>query len=316
MPRARAHVASLLDTHQKQLDRIAQLEQLIQEANDPNVKSFTLESSLDETQIKSTEMAREDRLKLGTDEAIKAEETALKALEASLAPLRSKATEQEEPVSTQSPPSHPKPNNIDRMDHSPSPPPIPTMQMQTPARQLPTVTNSLVNGPTPRQNHHRESRFSPLRFLGTPRAPVGLSSGLRTVSRGDEDGIRPIFGRVGGRNTSMSMGGSRVTPARVEIPAEPGNDDDDEDGDGDGEVAGLEEQERGMVDEDETVRMPVPVKNAQQEGVEEQADIDDTAAASPVKPESEAMVRPRMIEGVEVDQEGVTSAVVRVPGLT
>ncbi|WVF67555.1 hypothetical protein IAT40_002312 [Kwoniella sp. CBS 6097] len=239
MPRARAKIANLLDAHHLSTSRLAELEGLITEASKPvavkSAEGANQKPSRSPSQDQggddqsSTETnAQADKPKLTPDEAIKAEEAALRALEASLIPLRKAA----QPTSTS---SSPPPASSSRLAQSPPPPTTPFSQ-RTPARglaesyanrtpgtamagrnaererEMPRVTNSLVNA-TPR----RIDRFSPLKLIGTPRAPIGSSS-LR--NDGNEDpGVGPgerrrtIFGRPSRIPSGSSAGSSRLSVA-------------------------------------------------------------------------------------------------------
>ncbi|WRT68533.1 uncharacterized protein IL334_005510 [Kwoniella shivajii] len=206
MPRARAHIANLLDNHHSSQERLIELEELIRDASKPpQVPSplSTVQKSASPSPPKA-DVAKPDEVKMTPEESIKAEEASLRALELSLIQLRKSHQNQDggqnppssfasPPQSTRnlasSPPTGRYEPNTDMMQ-TPARPfggsSVREMN-QTPAtvRQMPHVTNSLVvNGMTPR----RVDRFSPLRLL-TPRAPVG-SSGL---SQPEER--RTIFGR-------------------------------------------------------------------------------------------------------------------------
>lgn len=112
---------------------------------------------------------------LSPEEAIQAEEVALKALEATIIPLR-QAAQTLQPRSL-TPPTH----------KSPSPVKSQAIPSQTPAKTpIPYVTNALVNTATPRRLTQRTvDRFSPLRLLTTPRVRK-VSSGLRYSTRDEE----------------------------------------------------------------------------------------------------------------------------------
>ncbi|WVR09487.1 hypothetical protein IAU60_006555 [Kwoniella sp. DSM 27419] len=195
MPRARAHIANLLDTHHSSVDRLAELERLIAEVNQSIANTSPQPESVPEpTPAPAAEQPADvDAPKLTPEEAIKAEEAALRALEASLIPLRKAGRTSEPDPSFNSPP-----RGSNRMASSPAqrtpfgrgqdqsqqtPFRAESMHARTPAREMPAITNSLVTA-TPR----RVDRFSPLKLIGTPRAPIG-SSGLRNEAGG------PIFGR-------------------------------------------------------------------------------------------------------------------------
>ncbi|ORY35644.1 hypothetical protein BCR39DRAFT_511282 [Naematelia encephala] len=306
MPRARAHVQSLLETHQKQLDKIAELERQIAEATSPNAPSTSVPTPSKSNLTNSSAAA--PLSKLPADEAIKAEEEAIRALEASILPLRRKAT----PATSVSPTK--ELNSDTSMSTPPSSPPAApsTLQrvhtysaeaMQTPGRPMPNVTNSLVNGTTPhRTGPATINRFSPLRLLGTPRAPVG-PSGLGTSRLGEDTEHRTIFAQRRGLGRSIS--GSNRPPPQPVFQPEPEHDHAESD------VAG----------EDETIRLapPLPlaathpevaaVEDTNISGQQEEEDV--TSVASPVKPSSE-VVDTSKVAGVDIDQDCIKNAVARI----
>ncbi|WWC63424.1 uncharacterized protein I303_106026 [Kwoniella dejecticola CBS 10117] len=247
MPRARAHIANLLDSHHASQERLVELERLIEEASNSRstaratsstAKSPTptaAESGLTDASASAPGSTSTDQPKLTTDEAIKAEEAALRALEASLIPLR-RANQSTEPTgysppppSTKTLPSSPpiksnSANTIQTPAKTPTRafPPTASTQMQTLAPEMPHVTNSLVvNGMTPR----RVDRFSPLKLL-TPRAPIG-SSGLRNnnANANDETGAgaprRSIFGRPSNARQSVSVATPGSSNTAYKPPAGP-----------------------------------------------------------------------------------------------
>ncbi|WVQ95073.1 hypothetical protein IAU59_002166 [Kwoniella sp. CBS 9459] len=236
MPRARAKIANLLDAHHLSASRLAELERLIAEASKPRAASSSetpdqqpMESAgtigQDNGSTAADDASQADKPNLTPDEAIKAEEAALRALEASLIPLRRAA----QPASSS---SSPPPASSSKMAQSPQAPTTP-FSNRTPSRglaashgartpgattgagtisgkEMPHVTNSLVTA-TPR----RIDRFSPLKLIGTPRAPIG-SSGLRN-EEGEDAGPgerrRTIFGRPGRVTSGSSAGSSRLSIA-------------------------------------------------------------------------------------------------------
>ncbi|OCF32763.1 hypothetical protein I316_05685 [Kwoniella heveanensis BCC8398] len=234
MPRARAKIANLLDAHHISARRLAELEDLIAEVSRPGDDKHASESAGDTA---AADGAQPDKPKLTPDEAIKAEEAALRALEASLIPLRRTAQ------SSSSTSASPPPPSSSKMAQSPLPPTTPLGQ-RTPARgmgdsqaartpgagakEMPHVTNSLVNA-TPR----RIDRFSPLKLLGTPRAPIG-TSGLRNEGGGIGDDAAPfatpgsgpalgssVIGRASVNAGSAGTSESTATPAPSAGPVDP-----------------------------------------------------------------------------------------------
>lgn len=146
-------------------------------------------------------------MKLTPEEAIKAEESALRALEAEIIPLRrvSQPSQDEQLLDPQDmvppvgrnipqspPPSHPQ----YQFEPQPTPSQAQSAQPRTPGRSMPHVTNSLVNA-TPRhaierlERAERIDRFSPLKLI-TPRAPGTLR------------GEGTIFGRRMGSSSASS----------------------------------------------------------------------------------------------------------------
>lgn len=170
MSRAKAHIHSLVDTHRRHAARTAELQALIAEASKPAPKA--------EAKPAPAEKATTPPPPLGIDEAIAAEEEALRALEANLKALRSQQKELRS--------SGPTPARGGLYGQG--------QQLQAPRtpREMPVVTNSLVNMTTP----HRASgpppgsKFSPLHLLGTPRA----ASSLRPSVLGADES-RTIFAR-------------------------------------------------------------------------------------------------------------------------
>ena len=231
------------------------------------------------------------KVKLTPDEAIKAEEDALKSLETVMVPLR-KASVQ---VPARSPPL-------------PSPSSSPVRQpSQTPKKtQMPLVTNSLVNGATPRTIN----RFSPMRFLGTPRVPSGIPSGLRSVIRneGDDDERRTIFGKSNsGRSTSARM--------RPSVPVKPPL--------GVSEAGAEDEEIAGSPSEDDTVKIATPFEPSTPEddtavipfsAIAAAAEVLHGGGVSPSPSPRSAASWPadlaKKVEGVEVELDSVKSAIV------
>ncbi|KAL0247230.1 hypothetical protein I308_104265 [Cryptococcus tetragattii IND107] len=202
MPRARAHVINLLDQHHRNLDRLAELEMLIAEASKPVDTPAS-----PPPQSEKKEGPQQEPVKLTPEEAIKAEESALRALEAKIIPLRrvSQPSQDEQLLDPQDmvppvgrnipqspPPSHPQ----YQFEPQPTPSQAQSAQPRTPGRSMPHVTNSLVNA-TPRhaierlERAERIDRFSPLKLI-TPRAPGTLR------------GEGTIFGRRMGSSSASS----------------------------------------------------------------------------------------------------------------
>ena len=248
--------------------------------------------------------------KLSPDEAIKAEEDALKKLEASILPLRQMTTRKpSQSPSLRSPtPPTTEHSTADQATYTPAKTPIPH------------VTNSLVNGTTPhRAAPATSNRFSPLRFLGTPRAPTGQPSGLRSVVRdGDDAGERrPIFARGGlGRSTSSSNARPPISEVTA-VPAdddEPGDDDDAEEGGREEDTVRLHVPssiaETGA--EERAIVPPSPERTGDEEDatVHEAETVPQSSPARVMAPGSPEMKGPKKVEGVKIELESVKAALV------
>ena len=164
-------MSKLIEQHDQHLERIVELERMISEATAEQHPKPKARPSKGSEQTPDA-----PRTKLTPDEAIQAEEAALKILEASIKSQRKPIT----PGSPSSPVAVRSPNKS----------PAAATTSQTPARTpkaMPTITNSLVSGTPFRSGSRKQSgidRFSPLRLIGTPREklpPSALrSSGTRT----------------------------------------------------------------------------------------------------------------------------------------
>ncbi|EIW68285.1 hypothetical protein TREMEDRAFT_63457 [Tremella mesenterica DSM 1558] len=232
MPRARAHIANLLETHQKQQDRILQLESQIQHLNNPSIKPSPPLKPKISLSPSSKITPSSPNVKLTPDEAIKAEEESLKTLESSLQILRRQTIQNTSPhsskINTVSPQSTRKQISPRSEKKSTSPQMSKMKSISTPAKTpLPNITNSLVNGTTPHRHLGTINRFSPLKLLGTPRAGVG-PSGLGV----NED--KSIFGK------RLSRSVIKIRPVSLDLPLQPPsidiheetqNDEDGEEGD-------------------------------------------------------------------------------------
>ncbi|RXK42411.1 hypothetical protein M231_00401 [Tremella mesenterica] len=213
MPRARAHIANLLETHQKQQDRILQLESQIQHLNNPSIKPSPPLKPKISLSPSSKITPSSPNVKLSPDEAIKAEEESLKTLESSLQILRRQTIQNTSPhsskINTVSPQSTKKQISPRSEKKSTSPQISKMKSISTPAKTpLPNITNSLVNGTTPHRHLGTINRFSPLKLLGTPRAGVG-PSGLGV----NED--KSIFGK------RLSRSVSKMRPVPLDVPLPP-----------------------------------------------------------------------------------------------
>jgi len=239
---------------------------------------------------------------LTIDEAIRAEEAALRRLESHVVPHR----DQPDP-SPSAPPSSRSAFSATTPPRPTSPPPFQSLPSQTPAKTpsaIPHIANSLVNGATPRRPVQPTlNRFSPLKLLGTPRAPAAGSI-LRSHDADAEP--RTIFSRASMlRNSTTSLGRSVSTPA-----AKP-----------------QQEEET----EDETVRFPkLPVESSPDKTAIFQGppspdtlpkflpetEVEDTLSVPPVEPpvhEPEPVdLGPRKVEGVIVESRHVKHGTVSV----
>lgn len=159
-------------------------------------------------------------MKLTPEEAIKAEEAALRALEAKIIPLRSVSQPSQDeqllnpqdmvpPVGRNIPQSPPPSQLQYQFEPQPTPSQAQSTQPRTPGRSMPHVTNSLVNA-TPRhaierlERAERIDRFSPLKLI-TPRAPGTLR------------GEGTIFGRrIGSSSASSSKLGAGLRTSMLD----------------------------------------------------------------------------------------------------
>ena len=234
------------------------------------------------------------------DEAIRAEEESLRKLELSIA--RAKRTVQSSSSPVVASPSSQSPRSP-VINHSPPSSAPPPLASQTPAktpRSVPHISNSLVNGTTPRRVVNATvSRFSPLKLSGTPRASVG-GSGLRN-SQSDEE-QRSIFGRVGRHSSASRRSIQPTTPKAEDV-----QDAEEEDGDG---------QEFGGGD-NETVRLAAPIPPAVTSPASKST---DAAAEDSIAGQDESEVGdstailietgPTKVDGVNIDSPDVEVAVV------
>lgn len=196
MAKYQAHVRALAQQHAEQQRELAALQAEIQAfANRPAVAP-------------EPEPEREE---IGVDDAIKAEEAALRELERSIAPLRRAAPPS--PASPRSPRS-PMTARAPRSPqvHSPAAPKTPA---KTPAKTMATPSRPLFPGTTPRRPAQTpRGRFEPLSLFGTPRAKTPAPA-LRESIRHDEPMGRSIFG-PGRRSTQHALDASvRKTPQRL-----------------------------------------------------------------------------------------------------
>ncbi|WWC71448.1 uncharacterized protein I206_105404 [Kwoniella pini CBS 10737] len=329
MPRARAHIANLLDSHHSSRERLLELERLIEEASKPQ-SSTSVSSAKPPSPVtvsETSESTPTDQPKLTADEAIKAEEAALRALEASLIPLRKAHQSQEDrqPTGYSPPPPSTKtllsspPTNTQTPAKTPGRTFTTTNSMQTPAKQMPHVTNSLVvNGMTPR----RVDRFSPLRLL-TPKVPIG-SSNLGNENPETGGGRRSIFGRPS--NVRQSVLNTPASSSTIPKPA-----------------AGVfsTPYNNYIAEGNERTPAPLPNVNAQQQAIEEQEEDDQTIripssppvlappiepVATPAKAEDEVHNVETMnpmpavttvsddgtLNGVDLNAEGVKAGIAKV----
>jgi len=169
---------------------------------------------------------------------------------------------------------------------------------------MPHIANSLVGGATPRRLVQPTlNRFSPLKLLGTPRAPTAGSS----LRRQDEDAQpRTIFSRASILRTSTtSLGRSTSTPApprqleeddaedqTVTFPKLAANDSPDEAAHShrDSEA---DEPSSGLVDEEDS-----------------EDDVPSSPVQTPARVSEPVQTGPRKVEGVVVESDHVKHGVV------
>ncbi|ORX38377.1 hypothetical protein BD324DRAFT_649749 [Kockovaella imperatae] len=149
MPRARSHIKDLIRTHDQHVDRMMELEELIELARQPRKVAPPPTSS------------PKGKAKVDIDEIIRAEEEALKALENSVASLRIQSRRSVSPEKVSPIAKAPR---ISVAVHTPGKTPTSSHQ----------ISNSLVSA-TPRRGA-QPSRFSPLKLLTTPKVQKGRKS--------------------------------------------------------------------------------------------------------------------------------------------
>ncbi|ODO11025.1 hypothetical protein I350_01625 [Cryptococcus amylolentus CBS 6273] len=335
MPRARAHVQNLLDSHHANLDRLAELEMLIEEASQPTAGAPSSPTPAQPEKLGES-VAGEPKEKLSAEDALKAEEAALRALESRLAPLRraarDKQTESQDSVPPQGRniPQSPPSSSSQAAESSLTSSQMPS-QPRTPGRTMPHVTNSLVNA-TPRHERNdwpeRIDRFSPLKLLTTPRAPrplggTGLREGIFERARASQaasasEGVPPSAPR--GLTASL-FGKRQMTPSEPRVNETPAPNPRDHPR----EVL----VEEGMDQADETVRLnrapspPSPVQTpptptpavpaTPSKSQEDTLAETPRAAVSPPKPSPvvvEASAKPA--DGIDVESAGVKAGVARI----
>jgi hypothetical protein len=202
MPRARATIASLLSTHHTQLERVAELEMKIEQATNPHITPANVPPAVSpQPTIRDGKRTTAQNPRLSFEEAVKAEEAALRLMESQLGTLRASRTALASSQKT-IPDGEKDAAFTATTALQSSPPPSAPVPSQTPAKAVHpypsrNITNSLVNGTTPRRPRATPGgpggvlaegfefdRFSPLKFLGTPRAAGRLrhtKSTLREV---------------------------------------------------------------------------------------------------------------------------------------
>lgn len=186
MAKYQAHVHALAQQHAEQQRELAAIQAEIEAFSSRPAKKPEPEP---------------EREELSVDDAIKAEEAALRELERSIAPLRRTA-----PASPASPRS-PRSPMAARSPHSPASPKTP--KSKTPARPTTTPSRALhFPGTTPRRpSQTPKGRFEPLHLFGTPRAktPQVPPPALRESIRRDEPVGRSIFGPGAGRRSTQQQ---------------------------------------------------------------------------------------------------------------
>lgn len=244
-----------------------------------------------------TPPAPKPKLVLSPDEAIKAEEASLRALEALIKPHREAAIAAEY-ASPQKFASPEKPSSFQPQsppERAISQPSI--FEAQTPARTPAREAAHQPGGPIFGATPHRSTkinRFTPLKNLATP----------RTRERGSIFGTKPRS-VSGNKHFSSGAPPSLGQPLSTNSP---------------GDRADEEEYNASPTKEDETIRLPggseivyIPPEPASptpdRSAPTEEPDRDVTPRASPTKPSSPER-GPRIVEGVLTDSEPVLAATV------
>lgn len=168
---------------------------------------------------------------------------------------------------------------------------------------MPHIANSLVGGATPRRLVQPTlNRFSPLKLLGTPRAPTAGSS----LRRQDEDAQpRTIFSRASIlRSSTTSLGRSTSTPA----PPRQLEDDDAED-----QTVTFPK----LAADDSPVKMAVPHRDSVSDepselvdGEESEEDVPSSPVQTPARVSEPVETGPRKVEGVVIESDHVKHGVV------
>lgn len=184
MAKYQAHVRALSQQHAEQRRELAALQAEIDAFASRPAKEPEPEPEKEEISI---------------DDAIRAEEAALRELERSIAPLRRASA---------SPAKSPRSPMATRSPKSPKSPRSPTTPKKTPVKPLTTATPSRAlqfPGTTPRRPAQTpRGRFEPLHLFGTPRARTPqVAPALRESIRREETVGRSIFGPGAGRRSTQ-----------------------------------------------------------------------------------------------------------------
>lgn len=221
MSRARKEVGLLLTRHKSNAERLVELQRLLDEAMRAPPKSAPAQEP-----EPAPSPAKEK--KMTPDEAIAAEEEALRALEASLAPLRREVGEKKAALRSPARKSAPSSPISSRSPRSPRVEKTPlaksqtmlrsSASSQTPSRAPPASTFASRLLETPRAEPL--SRFDPLHLVATPRTRLGSSTlgpGSTIVSR-MRASITPAAPRSAYRSSFLASSSKRVLAPRAPSP--------------------------------------------------------------------------------------------------
>lgn len=346
MPRARAHITSLIEQHHRQVERIAELEALIAEATNgggsasqPAPPSPSPAPPAGAAASKAKKLARP---KMSIDDALKAEEAALRELEAETRALKASLPAQdqgtdESEAATASSSSSPPRRTITTLDQFGNPVRTPG---RTPRAPGSIGARSLFQGPpgsasTPgrtrasliaaAEDGHPIDRFSPLKLLSTPRTAqraslFGTHASLRKTARPSEGRFlftKPMPTPQSGAPAAApraslyaGVGSSSVPEAVDATPVAGGSEEDD-----DVQPSGEAEQE----DDDQTVRFGqyhAPEGQDQfgapthDEVPQRESELETEHEGDEPEPSADEEASAKVISGVEVELPSVEIACV------